>query len=173
MHVGRVFQMATSYSVSNCNAPRSCANRMRPISTRSALARLIPSAFQTFVAFIRCPGPEDVRALLSMQAPGLGYAEDWTTSVVHYCLRCSYGAPHRHEPSDGHEHDDSWQVERSIGIAAQSRHTVDKLLADWKRAGVERIVDLVDSREQTAPERVDGYAWWLGPDDHTDDDADD
>ena len=65
-----------------------------------------------FALFVRCPRREDLDALVETRVPGIGFVEDWTESIVHLCLRCSYGAPHgdaaqAHDamPRDGTPHD--------------------------------------------------------------------
>jgi hypothetical protein len=123
------------------------------------LARLIPSEFQTFVVFVSCEAREDVQALLEATAPGIGFAEDWTETVHFYCLRCSYGTPHEHT----REERAGWKSERNLGIAAQSRKSVEKLLADWSRGGAGRQVDGIEIREHAVPAREDGHVWWCGP----------
>lgn len=123
------------------------------------LARLIPSDFQTFVVFVSCSRPEDIRELLESSVPGIGYVEDWTESVRYYCMRCSYGTTHRHD----HDNEDEWQRDRNLGIAAQSRASVDKLLQAWKSAGRERTVDGIETRELPIPSREDGHVWWQSP----------
>lgn len=124
------------------------------------LARLQPSEFRTFVVFVDCPAPDDARALLDAGAPGIGHAEDWTESIRYHCLRCSYGAPHRH----GDEDSGAWRVERNVGIAAQSRHSVDRLLRDWAAGGAGRRVDAVETRECAVPAYRHGHVWWREPD---------
>jgi len=80
------------------------------------LQRLAPSEFRTFVVFVSCDSAGDLQVLLDATAPGIGYAEDWTDSVRYYCLRCSYGAPHRHNTDAAAD----WQSGRNLGIAAQA-----------------------------------------------------
>lgn len=135
----------------------------------NALERMIPSEFRTFVVFVRCGDETDMAALSEARAPGLGYLEDWTSSMVNYCMRCSYGTPHRdadaHE--DGHEDEAApgWMSERTLGIAAQSRQTVDRLLDAWLRGEGDREVDSIESRECDVPAQPSGHVWWDGPDD--------
>lgn len=126
----------------------------------NALARLMPSDFQTFVTFVSCDNPDDLEDLLESTAPGIGYTEDWTRSIVHFCLRCSYGTPHRHDATDK---DDSWNPDRNLGVAAQSRHSVTRLLEAWQAKGPGRHVDAIETREQEAPIAEEGFAWWCGP----------
>lgn len=126
----------------------------------NALARLEPSDYKTFVAFVRCDAPEDIEALKDATLPGIGYVEDWTASVVHYCLRCSYGAPHRHEDAGQAS---GWRPERNLGIGAQGQAAATRLLEEWAAAGPGRHVDAVECREQAAPEPEQGMAWWLAP----------
>lgn len=125
------------------------------------LARLVPSEFQTFTVFVGCDGPDDIRALLDATAPGIGYAEDWTETITYYCMRCSYGTAHKHAAED----DTDWQPDRNLGIAAQSRLSVEKLLKDWSTAAPGRRIDAIETRECPIPQREDGHVWWRGPDD--------
>src|SRR2546430_11639687 len=50
----------------------------REVPVFNELQRLEPSAFQTFVVFITCANAQDLQELLGTEAPGIGYAEDWT-----------------------------------------------------------------------------------------------
>lgn len=137
----------------------------REVPVFNQLARLAPSDYQTFVAFVRCASRESLQPLLEATAPGLGYTEDWTGSVDYYCMRCSYGTPHRHEADDAR----GWRPARDLGIAAQSRKSVDRLLRDWAGAGADRHVDGIETRADQPPPRLDGQAWWRGPDDDRED----
>lgn len=132
----------------------------RKVSVFNALERLESSDFATHVVFVTCDRSEDLLALREATAPGIGYVEDWTDSVRHYCLRCSYDASHRHaEPVAN----DDWVSERNLGIAAQSRKSVEKLLRDWEHGGRGRRVDAIEVRDHAIPERFDGHVWWQEP----------
>lgn len=133
--------------------------RQRQVPVFNELVRLVPSDFQTFVVFVECDRREGLQPLLDATAPGIGYIEDWTDSIHHYCLRCSYGTPHRHEPEAGSD----WQPARNLGIAAQSRKSVDKLLKDWRASGRGRQVAGIETRDVAIPAREDGHVWWQGP----------
>ena len=122
------------------------------------LARLVPSEFQTFVVFATCPQMEDRDALVRATAPGIGYGEDWTNLPV-YCLRCSYGTPHRHEPNEA----DAWQRDRNLGIAAQSRKSVEKLLKDWSRGARGRRIEGIETPDVEISSPEEGQVWWRGP----------
>jgi len=124
------------------------------------LGRLIASEFQTFAVFVRCDSRADLQALLDATAPGIGFAEDWT-EIRNYCMRCSYGTVHSHEPQSASD----WNADRSLGIASQSRKSVEKLAKQWVAGGQGRRIDAIESRECAAPERVDGGVWWRGPED--------
>ncbi|GGD37218.1 hypothetical protein [Pseudoxanthomonas indica] len=125
------------------------------------LARMQQSEFQTFVVFVSCDEPADLRSLLDATLPGIGYAEDWTRSLVNYCLRCSYGVAHRHrEPEKG-----AWQPDRNLGIAAQSRLSVETLLKNWSAAAPGRQWAGIETREVQAPELQEGGVWWREPED--------
>jgi hypothetical protein len=145
------------------------------------LQRLEHSEFQTFAGFIACPSQADLDALLAMRVPGIDDLEDWTASIVHYCMRCSYGAPHRRGDAGDDPHatfNDAahWEIERTIGIAAQSRHSAVKLLDAWAASASERYVDAIESREATPSSPPEsGFVWWDSPeneDDASDNDDD-
>lgn len=124
------------------------------------LQRLEASDFATHVVFVHSPRAEDLDALRNATAPGIGYVEDWTDTVRHLCLRCSYGVPHRH---DAPQINDDWAPGRNLGIAAQSRKAVMKLLKDWQKGGEGRHIDGVETSECPVPEREDGHVWWRDP----------
>lgn len=142
----------------------------------NALQRMQTSEYPTFAVFVNCPQRTDLDALIEARVPGIAFVEDWTDSIVHYCLRCSHGAPHRHDNDDGVNNHGSgqgdaedrsrWRPERNIGIAAQSRHSVMRLIERWKTGGRGRRLDAVDSRDAmpTVPP-VRGERWWLSPED--------
>lgn len=135
-------------------------NGERNVHVFNELQRLEPSDFATHVVFVGCDRSEDLQALLDITAPGIGYIEDWTASIRHYCLRCSYGTPHNH---DAPTVNDDWTPDRNLGIAAQSRKSVEKLLRDWEKGGDGRWVEGIETRECNIPERVDGHVWWREP----------
>lgn len=149
----------------------------RQVPVFNALQRLQASAFQTFVVFITCGGPQDLRALLDAEAPGIGYAEDWTASIRSVCLRCSYGAPHSHgdgvdaqaktDADADADADTAWEPQRNLGIAAHGREAVDALLGAWVAGGAGRQVDAVQTRECPVPEDDQTWAWWVGPESET------
>jgi len=130
----------------------------------NVMERLQPSEFKTYAAFITCDAPEDVQALLQAQAPGIGYIEDWTHSLVNLCLRCSYGAPHMHT-AKGKQKD--WNPERSVGIAAQSQSSVNTILRAWEGSG--RCVDDIQTHDFQPPAPAEGYVWWLSPEEASED----
>jgi hypothetical protein len=150
----------------------------------NALQRLQVSEFQTFAAFVNCPSQADLDALLALRVPGIDDLEDWTSGIVHYCLRCSYGAPHRHRDNESEAGDSEaaedpagalWESDRNIGIAAQSRRSVTKLLETWKKTGRGRRIDAIevcDAPLSSPPES--GPIWWDSPaeDDEEGTDAD-
>jgi hypothetical protein len=139
----------------------------------NAIQRLESSEFHTFAVFATCPRREDMDTLVEARMPGIAFIEDWTESVVHYCLRCSYGAPHRHRDEDISIGDEVWRPERNLGIAAQSRHSVVKLLEYWKSKGGGRRLDAIESRDvvPSAPP-ASGERWWLSPEDRAGDNDD-
>jgi len=132
----------------------------RQVPVFNELQRLEISGFATHVVFVSCDGREDLQALLDATVPGIGHIEDWTDSIRYYCLRCSYGAPHRH---DAPTVNDGWTPDRNLGIAAQSRKSVEKLLADWQKSGEGRRVEGIETRECDVPGRTDGHVWWREP----------
>lgn len=115
-----------------------------------------------------CSSAGDLDALRDASLPGIGYVEDWTDSIRHYCLRCSYGAPHDHAAAD--EGDEAWNPDRNLGIAAQGRAAVEKLLAEWARRPGCRI-EAIEVPTQAIPESEDGHVWWREPE--AEDDAED
>lgn len=140
-------------------------NGERKVSVFNELQRLEPSPFVTHAAFVRCDRSEDLQTLLDAAVPGLGYIEDWTHSIRHYCLRCSYGVPHRH---DAGVVNDDWSADRTLGIAVQSRRSVEKVLKDWQAGGKGREVEGIEVREVLAPAHVEGHVWWREPESEAD-----
>lgn len=132
----------------------------------NAMQRMEASEFQTFAVFATCPQREDLDTLVEARMPGIAFIEDWTESISQYCLRCSYGAPHSHT-DDAHAPEKyvAWSPERNLGIAAQSRHSVTKLLQRWTSTGGGRRLDAIESRDVTPSEPpTSGERWWLSPD---------
>lgn len=127
----------------------------------NALARLEPSDYRTYVAFVRCDSPADVEDLTNATLPGIGYTEDWTGSIANYCLRCSYGTPHRHR--DEATASAEWDNERHLGIGSQSKAAVSRLLKDWVSRGPGRYVDGIESPDHEPPKPEPGFTWWRGP----------
>jgi hypothetical protein len=129
----------------------------------NVLQTLQRSDHQTFVAFVRCPTVEDKEALEQAELPGIGFVEDWTHSIRHLCLRCSYGVPHgAGEHREGDALNDDWTVERHLGIAAQGEAAVQRLLADWVAGGDGRQVDAVEHRQVVVSGPREGSVWWRG-----------
>jgi tetratricopeptide (TPR) repeat protein len=138
----------------------------------NAMQLLQRSEFETFAVFIGAETQEDLDALLNIQIPGLGHIEDWTDTVHHLCLRCSYGAPHQNK-SD-HEtqtkpDNDIWNPARNLGVAAQSHHTVNRLLDIWTKGGPGRWVDAIEQCENVITSPEDGTIWWHSVDNDQDD----
>ncbi|UXI70090.1 tetratricopeptide repeat protein [Tahibacter amnicola] len=127
----------------------------------NALSRLHVSEYRTFVVFVRAATLRDVDALLHAIAPGIGMVEDWTTSIRHYCMRCSYGTPHTHESSGA----SPWQPERNLGIAAVDLASVEDLLKQWIHGSPDRHFDGLANRDCELPEPTAATPWWRGPDD--------
>ena len=127
----------------------------------NALERWEPSLFQTFTAFVTCTDQYNLAPLLASRAPGVAHLEDWTESLAYICLKCSYGLPHRHDHEQAQA---DWKASRYVGIAAQSRHSVEKILAEWQAGGEQRFVDAVETRTFPVPAPADGHVWWRAPD---------
>lgn len=138
----------------------------RQVPVFNAMQRLQPSDMATHAVFVQCDGPEDIAALRALTLPGIGLVEDWTQSVRHLCLRCSYGTPHQHDDDRGDDEtrddDDRWESERNLGIAAQGRAAVEKLMAVWTAAGCGRVLEAIEQREHPLPDPEPGQVWWLG-----------
>lgn len=138
----------------------------RDVPVFNAMQRLQQSDMATYAVFVQCDSQDDIDALCALTRPGIGLIEDWTHSVRHLCLRCSYGAPHLHDDHDDHEAaGDGWTRARSLGIAAQGRAAVDPLIAAWVAAGPGRVLDAVEHREHPLQEPEPGQVWWLGHED--------
>jgi len=126
----------------------------------NALDRLRRSDFETVSVFVTCEEPGQLASLTEIDAPGIGYIEDWTHSLTMLCRRCSYGIPHSHEAQPKEE---AWESARNIGVAAQGRVVVEKLLDRWKGSG--RSIDGIKSCDFPLPTPADGLVWWQSPDD--------
>lgn len=128
----------------------------------NALQTLQVSDHRTYAVFVRSSSADALDELLKMELPGIGFVEDWTASMVTLCLRCSYGVPHvseaKHE--DGAASNDDWRIERNLGIGAQGKASVERLLANWVAGGPDRHVDGIESREHSVPGPEDGRVWW-------------
>lgn len=137
----------------------------REVMVFNALQRLERSGLQTFVVFVRCDDAQALQALLQALSTDDGYAEDWTRTLHWYCLRCSYGAPHRHEEDDAASASapGPWAAQRDIGVAARSREAVQAVLDAWVAGGAHRQVEGLAQRECEVPVREDGTPWWIGP----------
>ena len=96
-----------------------------------------------------------------MRVPDCGSGRVLFRSTVHYCLRCSYGAPLRHDDAD---EAGEWQGERNLGIGSQSKAAVTRLLKEWASRGAGRCVDAIETRECAPSEPQQGLVWWREPD---------
>ena len=54
----------------------------RNVPVFNVMERLEPSDFKTYTAFVTCEDPKELAPLLETGAPGLGFIEDWTGSMV-------------------------------------------------------------------------------------------
>ncbi|WP_164275875.1 outer membrane protein assembly factor BamD [Stenotrophomonas sp. B1-1] len=130
----------------------------------NAMQRLQRSDMATFTVFVHCDSADDVAALEAMTLPGIGMVEDWTANIRRLCRRCSYGTPHQHDNEATPDDDGSWKRERDLGIAAQGRAAVEKLLATWTAAGPGRVLEVIEQREHPLSDPAPGQVWWLGED---------
>lgn len=135
----------------------------RSFNVFNALQRLRASPFATHAVFVRARDAAALTPLLETRAEGIGRVEDWTRSVGHLCLRCSYGVPHRHD-GGGDEAAPRWRPERTLGIAATSLEAVQALLDGWTSRWRGRSLEGIETREFPAPERVTTWPWWRAPD---------
>lgn len=129
----------------------------RQVHVFNELQLLERSELRTFVAFVSAPTQADRNALDEFD-DALELIEDWTESVRHLCLRCSYGAVHNHERRAEGE----WNPDRNLGIAARDRADVASALDAWARAGNGRAVEAIESREHEQPAFDASHAWWRG-----------
>lgn len=129
------------------------------------LQRWRPSELGTFIASVRCSGPEDVNEL-SVSFEEVGETEDWTHSVQFLCRKCVYGQEHEDHHEDHAAPDGAWQVDRTIGVAAPSRDIAVELIAAWQDAADGREVEAVtDDQVEPVSTPEDGVVWWLPPED--------
>ena len=104
----------------------------------NALQRLQTSGFRTFAVSVRCTERAAVEALCDLRVPGIGSVEDWT---------------------DG-------RPRGSLGVAAQSRSSVQRLIERWKAAGPGRWLDSIESTDRTPCDPpASGTPWWRSPED--------
>ncbi len=130
----------------------------------NAMQRLQRSDMATFTVFVHCDSADDIAALEAMTLPGIGMVEDWTANIRRLCRRCSYGTPHQHDSEATPADDGTWKRERDLGVAAQGRAAVEKLLATWTAAGPGRVLEAIEQREQSLSDPAPGQVWWLGED---------
>ena len=124
-----------------------------------------PSETPTHTAFVRCPDAADAHALAELLEQHGWTAEDWTQSLRYLCLRCSYGIPHEHtDAAPSVEQADTWQTERSIGIAAPAAQSaeLETALQNWAAAALGREVSDICRQDYPLPARQDGRVWWIG-----------
>ena len=141
--------------------------REQSVPVFNAMQRLQPSDMATFTVFVQCDSADDIAALEAMQLPGISMVEDWTATVRRLCRRCSYGTPHQHD--DAAERADGWARARDLGIAAQGRAAVEKLLATWAAAAPGRVLEAIEQREHPPSDPEPGQVWWLGEEEEEED----
>ena len=108
----------------------------------AALQRLIVSEYPGFAATVVCRTQSDLDALLAMRVPGIAYAEDWAAA-------------------DARDDAAQQRMRHRIGIAAQSRRSVLRLIERWREDGDGRYCEGIEGGEHALvdpPER--GVAWW-------------
>ncbi|WP_253900987.1 tetratricopeptide repeat protein [Stenotrophomonas maltophilia] len=132
----------------------------RQVPVFNAMQRLQPSDMATFTVFVQCDSADDIAALEAITLPGIGMVEDWTATVRRLCRRCSYGTPHHH--GDEAPREDQWRRERDLGVAAQGRAAVEKLMAMWVAAAPGRVLEAIEQREHPLSDPEPGQVWWLG-----------
>ncbi len=138
----------------------------------NALQRMDASAYPAFAVRVRCPQPHDLDALVEARVPGIAFVEDWTADPMRRIPSGAHGPPQHDENGDDRGHDvhgssaaedhRRWRTERSVGIAAQSRHSVVRLIDRWRARDHGRRMEELDSRDTTptAPTARAG-PWWL------------
>lgn len=143
---------------------RESFGRIYPVM--NVFQRLERSTFDTFEIEVTSPDAQAIEDLLEMRRPGIGLAEDWTASVQTICKKCSEGLVHQHDPDEAQ----AWNPERSLGIAAQGRSAVERLLKDWSAAGPGRLLESIQRSRHEPQPPTEGFAWWLGSDEDEDED---
>ena len=129
------------------------------VSVFNALERWQQSPHDTYAAFVRCPEEADAAALSELSLDTDTFAEDWTRSIRFICLRCSYGnTPHEHESSPAAP--ESWQPERSFGIAARRPDDVQNLLNRWAAQGHGREILEIAPQNYPLPPLPENCVYW-------------
>ena len=131
----------------------------------NAFERWRPSETPTHTAFVRSPVAADAQAIAALLNEHGWHSEDWTQSLRYICLRCSYGIPHEHtDAAPSVEQADTWQTERSIGIAAPAAQSaeLETALQNWAAAAPGREVSDICRQDYPLPARQDGRVWWIG-----------
>lgn len=106
----------------------------------NALQRLQASEFRTFAVSVRCAEPAAIEALSELRVPGIASIDDWTGDTAPPCVR------------------------GRLGVAAQGRASVVRLVERWKAGGQGRWLDAIeclDRMPSDPPAR--GAAWWRSP----------
>ncbi|MGN6152504.1 MAG: hypothetical protein ACTHOH_10930 [Lysobacteraceae bacterium] len=110
----------------------------------NALQRLQASEFRTFAVSVRCADRAAIEALSELRVPGIASIDDWTDAT---------------EPSCMHGR---------LGVAAQSRASVVRLVERWKAGGPGRWLDAIECPDRTPSDPpASGPAWWRSPEDRT------
>lgn len=80
------------------------------------------SGLSTYVLELQASTPDQCASLEQLASDAGVIMEDWTGNVRSLCRQCSEGTPH---DTHGHSPEPTWQVERSIGLAARERSQID------------------------------------------------
>jgi hypothetical protein len=108
----------------------------------AALQRLIVSEYPGFAASVTCPAQDDLDALLAMRVPGIAYAEDWAAT-------------------DARDEAMQRRTRHRIGVAAQSRRSVLRLIERWREDSDGRFCAGIEGGEHALSDPpASGVAWW-------------
>lgn len=137
----------------------------------NVLQRLQVSAFPTFAVSVRCAGRDALAELFDLRVPGIGAIEDWSNRVADHRPHGSDGATDERDASahTAIDRPHASQSRHRLGVAAQGRASVQRLLDRWKANGPGRWPDAIEHRDATPsdpPER--GPCWWQPMEDRVD-----
>jgi hypothetical protein len=101
----------------------------REVPVFDELQLLVPGRLHTFAVELVAPTRADLGQLESLSVEMEFVVEDWASSIHWLCKRCSEGTPHEHAPQPSEE--ESWQAERTVGVAARSEADARSRIAQW------------------------------------------